>query len=152
MRRYLTVVLGADAAEDVASEVWLDVSRSLHRFTGSQDGFRGWLFTIARRRGVDARRARGRRPSVTHLDAARALATADPGPVELAELAWSSSEALALIATLPADQAEIVSLRILAGLDVATVASMVNKSPGAVRVAAHRALRTLATRLAQERW
>ncbi len=151
VRRYLTVVLGADTAEDVASEVWLDVARSLHRFRGSQDGFRGWLFTIARRRGVDARRAMGRRPSVVDLDAVRTLPTTERGPYELTELAWSTSDALNLIAALPADQAEIVALRVLGDLDVATVASLVDKSQGAVRVASHRALRSLASRLEQER-
>ena len=54
---------------------------------------------------------------------------------------------VALIATLPRDQAEVVMLRVVAGLDVADVARIVGKSPGAVRVAAHRALRRLAARL-----
>ena len=51
--------------------------------------------------------------------------------------------ALRLIALLPADQAEVVALRFIAGLDVAEVAEIVGKRPGAVRVAAHRGLRRL---------
>jgi RNA polymerase sigma-70 factor (ECF subfamily) len=35
-------------------------------------------------------------------------------------------------------------LRVVAGLDVADVARIVDKKPGAVRVAVHRALQTLA--------
>ena len=50
---------------------------------------------------------------------------------------------LRLVAALPADQAEMVMLRVVAGLDVATVAGLVGKSPGAVRVAVHRALKSL---------
>jgi RNA polymerase sigma-70 factor (ECF subfamily) len=49
-----------------------------------------------------------------------------------------------LIAELPKDQAEIIMLRVMAGLDTNTVARIVGKTPGAVRVAAHRALRRLA--------
>jgi RNA polymerase sigma-70 factor (ECF subfamily) len=37
----------------------------------------------------------------------------------------------------------MVMLRVVAGLDVAAVAELVGKKPGAVRVAVHRALKTL---------
>jgi RNA polymerase sigma-70 factor (ECF subfamily) len=47
------------------------------------------------------------------------------------------------VATLPPDQAEMVMLRVVAGLDVAVVADLVGKKPGAVRVAVHRALKSL---------
>ena len=39
--------------EDVASQVWIDVARSIERFEGGADDFRRWLFTIAHRRSVD---------------------------------------------------------------------------------------------------
>jgi RNA polymerase sigma-70 factor (ECF subfamily) len=55
--------------------------------------------------------------------------------------------ALELIASLPRDQAEAIALRVIAGLDVKDVARLLGKRPGAVRVAAHRGLRTLAARL-----
>jgi RNA polymerase sigma-70 factor (ECF subfamily) len=50
---------------------------------------------------------------------------------------------------LPREQAEIIVLRAIAGLDATQVARIVGKRPGAVRVAAHRGLRTLASRLAE---
>jgi len=53
-----------DVCDDLASDVWLDVVRGLRTFTGDESGFRGWLFTIARRRVIDLRRARSRRPEV----------------------------------------------------------------------------------------
>jgi RNA polymerase sigma-70 factor (ECF subfamily) len=37
----------------------------------------------------------------------------------------------------------MVALRVIAGLDVAAVAEIVGKSPGAVRVSVHRGLRAL---------
>ena len=49
----------------------------------------------------------------------------------------------ALVGCLPADQAEIVLLRVLGDLDVADVAEIVGKSKGAVRVSQHRALQRL---------
>jgi RNA polymerase sigma-70 factor (ECF subfamily) len=51
---------------------------------------------------------------------------------------------LELIASLPGDQAEIIMLRVVAGLEAREVARIVGKSPGAVRVSAHRGLRKLA--------
>jgi len=58
--------------------------------------------------------------------------------------AQSTRAALALIAELPQSQAEVVVLRMVAGLDVAQVARIVGKRPNAVRVLAHRGLRRLA--------
>jgi RNA polymerase sigma-70 factor (ECF subfamily) len=55
----------------------------------------------------------------------------------------STARALELVASLPPEQAEMVMLRVVAGLDVAAVAQIVGKSPGAVRVSVHRGLRAL---------
>ena len=55
----------------------------------------------------------------------------------------STRQALALVAGLSRDQAEVVALRVIAGLDTDAVARILRKSPGAVRVALHRGLRTL---------
>src|SRR5688572_24297164 len=52
-----------DAADDVASQTWLEIMQSLDRFEGDARGFRALLFTIARRRVADHRRSRVRRPS-----------------------------------------------------------------------------------------
>jgi RNA polymerase sigma-70 factor, ECF subfamily len=55
--------------------------------------------------------------------------------------------ALALVAELPADQAEVVALRVLGGLAVVEVARILGKRPGTVRVLAHCGLRRLAQRV-----
>jgi RNA polymerase sigma-70 factor (ECF subfamily) len=141
--RYLRVVVG-DAAEDVASETWLQAARDLHRFTGGPMAFRGWLFGIARHRALDQRRHTARRPEEPagwFNDTARApAADAATEAMESSGTAW----ALRLIATLPPDQAEAVTLRVVVGLDVATTAQVVGKRPGSVRVATMRGLRRLA--------
>ena len=139
--RYLRVVAG-DAAEDAASETWLQVARDLDRFTGDPAAFRGWLFRIARHRGIDERRRADRRreePAET-LDAVPAGPDAAAEVIEGAGTEW----ALSRIALLPADQAEAVILRVVAGLDVAATAQVLGKRRGAVRVATMRGLRRLA--------
>src|SRR6266566_2378590 len=59
--RYLHALAGQDA-EDIASETWLQVTRDLPGFTGTYDGFRGWVATIARHRALDHLRRHARRP------------------------------------------------------------------------------------------
>ncbi len=140
--RYLHV-LGCDDPDDVASETWLQVVRDLHRFTGDNEDFRRWLFTVGRNRAIDAARARTRRrvsPVAQGLDS-----FADAQMVEDQVLdGLSVRAAVAMLAGLSQDQAEAVALRVIAGLDTPAVASILGKSSGAVRVALHRGLRALA--------
>jgi RNA polymerase sigma-70 factor (ECF subfamily) len=141
--RYLRVLVGEDA-EDVASETWLQVARDLASFHGDEDGFRGWVVTIARNRAMDHLRMQRRRPVVQ----GQVEELADwQGPEDTAESAMdavSTDAALALIAKLPQDQAEAVLLRVVMGLDAKAAAKVLGKRPGAVRTAAHRGLRKLA--------
>lgn len=138
---------GNDAPEDLAAETWLQVVRDLHGFRGGSAEFRAWLFTVARHRAIDHGRARAARPVVPVADpgsnGARPQAS-HPSAEQDATEREATAAALRLVATLPVEQAELVMLRVVAGLDVATVAELVGKKPGTVRVAVHRALKSLA--------
>ena len=141
--RYLRVVVG-DAAEDVASETWLQVARDLDRFVGQPSGFRVWLFRIARHRALDERRRMQRR------DLPREPGTAGESEAPARDVALDVLEyadtlwALRLVASLAPDQAEAVMLRVVVGLDVAQTAAVLGKRSGAVRIATMRGLRRLA--------
>jgi RNA polymerase sigma-70 factor, ECF subfamily len=136
-------VLGCDDPEDVASETWLQVVRDLHKFSGGQDDFRRWLFTIGRHRVIDAARARSRRPAVPMITGLDILA--DRQLVEDQVLDGLAVQgAVAMLTRLSPDQAEAVALRVIAGLETPDVAKILGKSAGAVRVALHRGLRSLA--------
>lgn len=141
--RYLRVVAGDDA-EDLASETWLSAVRALSCFDGDERGFRAWLLTIARRKHLDLVRSAPRRRERTSADDEVLAGTdvvADVADTVLAR--HSTNEAIALLRTLPAEQAELVALRVVVGLDVAEVAALTGRTPGSVRVAVHRALRRL---------
>jgi RNA polymerase sigma-70 factor (ECF subfamily) len=127
----------------VAGETWLQVVKGLPGFRGGEEAFRAWLFTIARHRAVDAGRSRSRRSDVLLATETLEQPMA-PDAAELALEAISTRSVVALIRTLPRDHAEIIMLRVVAGLEAADVARIVGKTPGAVRVTAHRALRRLA--------
>jgi RNA polymerase sigma-70 factor (ECF subfamily) len=143
--RYFKVAAPA-AAEDLASETWLAVVRGLDRFQGHEPAFRAWVFTIARHEVLDWRRRGARR--VNELPVTGLVEEAAPDdPAATAVEGFSTRAALAVVATLPADQAEAVVLRVVAGLDVDRVAEIMGKRPGTVRVLTHRGLRRLAERL-----
>ena len=144
--RYLAVK-APGVAEDVAAETWLQVVRDLARFRGDADDFRAWLFTVARNRAIDAARASSARPVLLLPDLPEPATTTGSAEAQALER-LSTQDALRLVATLPADQAELVALRVIAGLDVAAVASITGRSAGAVRVGVHRALKVLSTRVA----
>ncbi|HYX59728.1 MAG TPA: sigma-70 family RNA polymerase sigma factor [Streptosporangiaceae bacterium] len=145
--RYLRVI--TPEPEDVAGETWIQVVTGLRRFRGGEQDFRAWLFSIARNRAADAGRSRHRRLAVPldMTEAAQQPTTADAADQALE--AVSTQAAMELIKSLPREQAEIIVLRVVAGLDAGDVAKIVGKTPGAVRVAAHRGLRRLAGQVAQ---
>jgi RNA polymerase sigma-70 factor, ECF subfamily len=139
--RYLNVIAG-QAAEDVAGQMWLEVVAGLDGFRGGEESWRAWLFMIARHRAADAGRRRDRR-RVAEGGIREGLTAPDTADVAVERA--STRATLALISSLPRDQAEIIMLRVVAGLDASSVARIVGKRPGTVRVAAHRAMRQLAT-------
>jgi RNA polymerase sigma-70 factor (ECF subfamily) len=145
--RYLTVLVGSGDAEDVASEAWAQAFRDLDRFSGDADGFRGWITTIGRNRALDHLRRSRRRPTDDRT-VEELLDLPDDADVEGDTLGRVQSQAaLALVASLPRDQAEAIMLRTVLGFDAATCGRILGKSPGAVRAAAFRGLRQLSKKV-----
>jgi RNA polymerase sigma-70 factor (ECF subfamily) len=134
-------------ADDIAGEVWEAIARGIASFEGDESAFRGWAFTIARRRLIDHRRRVGRRKT----DPTDDIAFAGIAAIETAEDAaidrLSAQEAISIIsAVLSDEQAEVVILRVVAGLDTSTVAGVMDRTDSWVRVTQHRALKRLADR------
>ena len=89
------------------------------------------------------------------LDGLPDLATAEltglhgPDTATLALENLDTRAAIALVARLPQQQAEVIMLRVVAGMDAEAVGKLLGRSPGAIRVAAHRGLRRMAGMLAE---
>jgi RNA polymerase sigma-70 factor, ECF subfamily len=147
--RYARALVGQDA-DDVTGEAWLQIARDLPSFFGDLDGFRGWAASITRHRALDLIKARSRRPAEPHgLHVLPELAdlTAAGDTAEAAIAALSTAQAVEIIAALPRDQAEAVLLRAVVGLSAQAAGTVLGKRAGAVRVAAHRGLKTLARQI-----
>lgn len=137
----------ASEADDLAAETWMGAARQMASFAGGEDEFRRWLFTIAHHRLVQQFRSAARRRDDPVPAEVLAL-HADRPVLDPADHVVGSDSAQAaaaqIAAVLSPDQAEVVLLRILAGLSVEEVAAVMGKRPGAVRVLQHRAIRKLA--------
>ena len=138
-----------EQADDIAGEVWEAIARGMTTFEGDESDFRGWAFTIARRSLIDHRRRLGRRKTDPADDATFAsLAAVDTTDVTVIER-LSAQEAISVItAALSEEQAEVVILRVVAGLDTSIVAEVMQRPETWVRVNQHRALKRLAEHLA----
>lgn len=141
--RYAASLVGRDA-EDVAAEAWLHIVRDLPKFEGDDAAFRAWAARILRNRAMDHVRLRARRP-VELTDVDDVLDSPDRDDTETTALTeLSTQDAIALISSLPREQAEAVLLRFVLDLDGPRAAEIVGKNAGTIRVATHRGLKRLA--------
>lgn len=146
--RYLSVK-AAPVSDDLAAEVWARVLGALPSFEGGEQNFKAWLFTTARNRLTDWYRSNQRRLETTDDAVFAGIAGRDQVEVEVMERS-ATDAAIALIRRLPPAQAEAVTLRVVAGLDVERCARVMDRSPGSVRVLCHRGLRMLERMLAED--
>jgi RNA polymerase sigma-70 factor (ECF subfamily) len=135
-------------ADDLEADVWLAVAANIERFSGSEREFRAWIFTLARNTVTGHRRKGLRRRTDV---AGPEVFTDRPGSDRTDEVALdavATDEALELLRRhLTATQAEVVRLRVIAGLSAAEVADVMGRTETWVRVTQHRALLRLAQRL-----
>ena len=133
---------GAQDAEDLTSEVFLQVARDVGTFEGPEHKFRSWVFVIAHRRMQDERRARMRRPLTT--DEPIPELDDETGDVEyevLTELA--AARVAEILRTLTDDQRQVITLRLIGDLSLQETAEVMGKRVGAVKALQRRALAAL---------
>jgi RNA polymerase sigma factor (sigma-70 family) len=142
--RYLRAQ-GAEDADGLANEVLLKAFIQIARFEGDESGFRAWVFSIARFRLIDARRATSRRPQcVGGVDMTGAVG----GDTELEAIsdlgrAWVDE----VLEKLVPEQRDVMTLRFVSDLTINETAEVLGKSRGAVKALQHRALGALRRQL-----
>jgi len=124
-------------AEDIVQETLIAIHTKRHTWDADQP-VGPWLHGVARHKLVDALR---KRTGHDHL-AIDEFSEVIPAPATEGQLA--GSDILRMVSSLPARQASIVQAIFVEGQRTADVAGALSMSEGAVRVALHRALRTLA--------
>ena len=129
--------LGPEGCEDVVQDVLLTIH--LKRQTWREDApLRPWLYAVTRHKVIDAFRARGQRVDVDIDDFAETLAApAGDDPFEARDMAR-------VIDRLEPRAAQIVRAIGIDGASAAEAGASLGMTEGAVRVALHRALKSLA--------
>lgn len=138
LHRFLLGLVGADRADDCLQETLLSALRAYPGLRSGED-LRGWLYTIARRKAIDAVR-RGRRLVV---DGERVEAAA--GSVNGHQPA--DDELWAAVRELPLRQRAAVMHRFVEDLSYREVAARMACTEEAARRSVHEGLKKLRTRI-----
>lgn len=131
-------------AEDVVQETLIAIHTKRQTWDQSQP-VGPWLHGVARHKLIDALR---KRTGHDHLSVDE---FADVIPAPSSDGALAQTDVLKMVASLPGKQASIVRAIFVDGHNTADVAGKLAMSDGAVRVALHRALKTLAGRFGHAR-
>lgn len=131
--------------DDLAQEVCLAVLCALPRYRDTGKPFEAFVVAIAQHKVADLQRAAMRHPGSTAIPSDEMPEQPDNslGPEERALLSSDTEWAKKLLANLPEHQRELILLRVAVGLTAEETGQMLGMSPGAVRVAQHRALSRL---------
>ncbi|GAA2744671.1 MULTISPECIES: RNA polymerase sigma factor ShbA [Kitasatospora] len=131
--------------DDVAQEVCVAVLCALPRYRDTGRPFEAFVYGIAAHKIADLQRAAMRGPGSTVIPPDDLPETPDDslGPEERALLSSDAAWIKELLSNLPARQRELVLLRVADGLSAEETGEVLGMSPGAVRVAQHRALSRL---------
>ena len=135
-----------DQARDLTQETFVRVYENLHQFRG-ESNIKTWIYTIAKNLCL---RSLKKRKSFTTIEELTRLPHAEPDPGELTDkeishLAGQVREGclLALLQCLTWQQRLAFVLHVFAGLSMAEVGEVMDKSVGAIKVLVHRARRNL---------
>jgi RNA polymerase sigma-70 factor (ECF subfamily) len=141
--RYCRARVGSfSSADDVAQDVCLAVLTSLPSYRDQGRPFLAFVYGIAAHKVADSFRSFSRNRAEAVPELPESMDTA-AGPEQRAMQGELSEQMATLLRVLPEKQREIVVLRVMVGLSAEETAEAVGSTPGAVRVAQHRALSRL---------
>jgi len=134
-------------AEDVMQETMLRAWSNADSLRGSDRPIRPWLFTVARRLVIDAKRHRDTRPPEVGYPSAPG---ADRSLEEGFEAVLARDEVIRALRSLTPAQREVILYTHYLGMSVAEVAQELGIPSGTVKSRTHNALRALRARLLAE--
>jgi len=134
------------SADDVAQEALMAVMTALPRYQDQGRPFMAFVYGIAAHKVADAMRVAGR-VKADPVEQLPEVVQMTGGPEQSPLDADASRQMKALLALIPEKQREVLILRLVVGLSAEETAEAVGSTPGAVRVAQHRALAKLKEQL-----
>jgi RNA polymerase sigma-70 factor (ECF subfamily) len=132
----------ADLAEDLTAQVFARMLEAIREGRAWRTSFSGWIYRIAHNLVIDHYRRRGRAAFV-ELEEASPVVAEEADPVRKVEAHLESEHLRAALTKLTQEQAEVIALRFLDEFSIAEVASMMNKTEGAIKALQYRAVLAL---------
>jgi RNA polymerase sigma-70 factor, ECF subfamily len=146
VHRYCRARLGRlpasqQTADDVAQEACIAVLTALPGYEDRGRPFEAFVYGIASHKVADAQRQAMRAP--VPIDVLPETVDERPGPADQVVRAHEAALARELLDRLPPAHRELLVLRVAVGLSAEETGHALDMTPGAVRVAQHRALARL---------
>jgi RNA polymerase sigma-70 factor (ECF subfamily) len=147
--RFVSRKVNPNEVEDITSEVWLKIVKSIKKYTNTSAGsFSAWVFRIARNTIIDYYRTKKEFLSLENENDGLALIDTIPAdaslmPNTILNQKYEHARIQKWIHTLPAKQKEVIELRFIEDLSHQEISQILGKSPGNIRVIQSRAIKTL---------
>jgi RNA polymerase sigma factor (sigma-70 family) len=129
--------VGAEAAEDVVQEVFIQIWKNADRYDPERASEATYITTIARRRLIDQRRKLGRQPSHEELQEDAGI---PDDRLERVDLGDDARVAALAMAQLKPEQQKVLKLSIVDGLSHTQIAELTHLPLGTVKSHARRGL------------
>ncbi len=150
--RYVDAIYGyisyrvesAEVAEDLTSEVFLRMVRSLRSYKDRGVPFKAWLFRIAANLITDHYRHKNKHPLTPIYDH---FESDDPNPFEQLVEDQEQLDMQLALKTLPTQYQDLLILHFVEDLPYEEIVKIMNKSSAALRAMQYRALKSLAQQL-----
>ncbi len=130
------VIMDRAAAEDIVQSCFIELARSIGKIN-PEKGISGWLYRVARNKGIDYLRKRERE---TVTDRAGETEVIWKDPAMEADQSERFRQLRRALAMLPAEDRDILSLRFFGDLKFREIASVVGKPLGTVLWRSRKAL------------
>jgi RNA polymerase sigma-70 factor, ECF subfamily len=159
--RYVVARVGTDLAEDVISDIFLEMVESIGTVRADHEaGFFAWIFQIAYTKILRARKQAAQYQAMqttlpdfafsdSGVHSGKELTATDLASDPVAFQEWSEvlTELGIALGTLTREQQYVIVGRFLAGQSIEDLARAMERQPGAIRALQFRALGTLAERM-----
>lgn len=128
-----------ETAEDITEEVFIKAFAGLGNLE-KLEAFEGWLFQISRNLVIDYYR---KKKQLVPLDSIENTLEYDTNVVDIINLKLEQAILIKLLKELTDEQQTVIKMKFLEDLDNSTIAKLLNKTEGAIRVIQHRAISKL---------
>ncbi len=149
----LHTIGNSETAEEIVQDVFTRVWEKAKTYDADQAKVSTWLVTITRNRSIDELRKIKIRPEQHSVDLSDALNLTDhhdPSPEAEVETRWQQRSVREAIATLSADQQQVLALAYYKGLSHSEIAAVLHKPVGTVKTHLRLAIQKLRQALSAE--